>query len=143
MLLKDIRDYMASLNIAEAEKCYMGLMPDKEEKSIGVYHLRSGRQAVTPTPIGGQGNRSYGVKAVLVLIHWNRSPTETEEAAVKVYQRLQNTQEQEINGHRIKFIQMNQDEPVSVDTDEIGIFEYVMECLIYYESEEEEEECQI
>lgn len=38
---------------------------------------------------------------------------------------------------------MNQDEPVSVDTDESGIFEYVMECLIYYESEEEEEECQI
>lgn len=140
MLLKDIRDYMASLNIAEEEQCYMGLMPDKEEKSIGVYPLRSGRQAVTP--IGGQGNRSYGVKAVSVLIHWNRSPTETEEAAVKVYQRLQNTQEQEINGHRIKFIQMNQDEPVSVDTDESGIFEYVIECLIYYESEEEEE-CQI
>lgn len=140
MLLKDIRDYMASLNIAEEEQCYMGLMPDKEEKSIGVYPLRSGRQAVTP--IGGQGNRSYGVKAVSVLIHWNRSPTETEEAAVKVYQRLQNTQEQEINGHRIKFIQMK-DEPVSVGTDESGIFEYVIECLIYYESEEEEEECQI
>lgn len=37
-------------------KVLYGLMPDKEEKSIGVYHLRSGRQAVTPTPIGGQGN---------------------------------------------------------------------------------------
>lgn len=141
MLLKDVRDYLAAFGIAEDEHCYMGIMPDKKEKSIGVYHLRSGRQAVTP--IGGQGSRSYGVKAVSVLVHWNRSPTETEEAAVKVYQRLQNTQEQEINGHRIKFIQMNQDEPVSVDTDESGIFEYVMECFIYYESEEEEEECQI
>jgi hypothetical protein len=140
MLLKDVRDYLAAFGIAEDEHCYMGIMPDKKEKSIGVYHLRSGRQAVTP--IGGQGNRSYGVKAVSVLVHWNRSPTETEEAAVKVYQRLQNTQEQEINGHRIKFIQIK-DEPVSVGTDESGIFEYVMECLIYYESEEEEEECQI
>lgn len=140
MLLKDVRDYLAAFGIAEDEHCYMGIMPDKKEKSIGVYHLRSGRQAVTP--IGGQGNRSYGVKAVSVLVHWNRSPTETEEAAVKVYQRLQNTQEQEINCHRIKFIQIK-DEPVSVGTDESGIFEYVMECLIYYESEEEEEECQI
>lgn len=140
MLLKDVRDYLAAFGIAEDEHCYMGIMPDKKEKSIGVYHLRSGRQAVTP--IVGLGNRSYGVKAVSVLVHWNRSPTETEEAAVKVYQRLQNTQEQEINGHRIKFIQIK-DEPVSVGTDESGIFEYVMECLIYYESEEEEEECQI
>lgn len=141
MLLKDVRDYLAVFGIAEDEHCYMGIMPDKKEKSIGVYHLRSGRQAVIP--IGGQCNRSYGVKAVSVLVHWNRSPTESEQAAIRLYEELQETKSREVNGHFIKFIQMSQDEPVPVGTDENGIFEYVMECLIYYESEEEEEECQI
>lgn len=134
ILLKDIRDYIASLEIAEDENCYCGIMPDKKDKSIGTYPLKTGRAPIVP--IGGMENKTYETKSVSFLVHWNRSPTETEEAAIKLYEKLQATEQIEINGHFIKFIQMGQEEPVPVGTDDNGIFEYVIECLIYYDRKE-------
>lgn len=134
IFLKDIRDYIASLGITEDENCYCGRLPDKKDKSIGTYPMKSGREPVVP--IGGMQYKSYGTKPVSILIHWNRSPTETEEAAAELYKRLQETKQMEMNGHFIKFIQMGQEEPVPVGTDEHGIFEYVIECLIYYDRKE-------
>lgn len=134
ILLKDIRDYIASLGITEDEHCYCGIMPDKKGRSIGTYPLKAGRQPAIP--IGGLDNKSYGVKAVSFLIHWDRSPTETEEAAIELFEKLQAAEQIEINGHFIKFIQMSQEEPVPVGTDDNGIFEYAIECLIYYDRKE-------
>lgn len=134
ILLKDIRDYISSLGIAEDEHCYCGILPDKEEKSIGTYNLKAGRQPVVP--VGGTENSSYTTKAVSFLVHWNHSPGETEETAIRLYEELQETKSREVNGHFIKFIQMGQDEPVPVGTDEQGTFEYVVECLIYFEKNE-------
>ena len=131
--LSDIRDYIASLGIAEDKHCYCGIMPDKEDKSIGAYPLKSGRQLVIP--IGGMENKSFLTKSVSFLVHWNRSPTEAEIAATELYKKLQKTEHTEINGHFIKFIQMSHEEPVPVGTDDNGIFEYVIECLIYYDKE--------
>lgn len=131
MLLRDIRDYVAFLGIAEDENCYCGIMPQKKDKSIGIYPLKAGRKSVIP--IGGLNNKSYAIKAVSLLVHWNRVPTDTEEAALKIYEALEKTEQKEINGHFIKFIQMSYEEPISVGTDENGIFEYVIECLFYYE----------
>lgn len=37
MMLKDVRDYIAALGIAEDSHCYCGKMADKKDKSIGVY----------------------------------------------------------------------------------------------------------
>ena len=39
--LDDIRDYVAGLGIAEDSHCYCGKMPEKKEKSIGSYPLKS------------------------------------------------------------------------------------------------------
>lgn len=133
--LRDIRDYIASLDIAEDEHCYCGILPDKNKKSIGSYPLKAGRQPVIP--IGGLQNRSYDTKATSFLVHWNESPAETEETAYRLYNTLQKTQNKEINGHLIKFIQMSQEEPIAVGTDDKGIFEYVIECLIYSEREDD------
>ena len=141
MLLRDIRDYVSSLGIAEDEHCYCGILPDKKNKSIGTYPLKAGRQAVVP--VGGMENKSYKTKNVSFLVHWNKSPTETEKVAIEFYEKLQKTEQTEINGHFIKFIQMVQEEPVPVGTDDNGIFEYVIECLIYYKNQDKEElECQ-
>ena len=141
MLLREIRDYIASLKIAEDEHCYCGILPDKKDKSIGTYPLKAGRQAVIP--VGGMENKSYKTKNVSFLVHWTKSPTQTEEAAITLYEKLQKTEQVEINGHFIKFIQMAQEEPVPVGTDDNGIFEYVIECLIYYKNQDKEElECQ-
>ena len=36
------------------------------------------------------------------------------------------------NEKTIKFIRMIQEEPIFINTDENGIFEYVIECIMYY-----------
>lgn len=38
MMLSDIRDYIAGLDMAE--QCYMGKLDAKKDNSIGCYHLR-------------------------------------------------------------------------------------------------------
>lgn len=131
MMLKDIRDYIATLEIAEDEHCYCGKMPDKKDKSIGTYPLKNQRQ--NSIPLGGIQNASYGVKGISFLIHWNKSPTETETAAMALQEALMSCREKLTNGHTIKFIDVAYDEPISVNTDENGIYEYVIECLFYYE----------
>ena len=41
MMLSDVRDYVESLGISE--NVYMGKLPDKPEKSIGVYNSKHQR----------------------------------------------------------------------------------------------------
>lgn len=131
MRLRDIRDYVASLGIADDDSCYCGKMADKKEKSIGTYPLKSRQQG--SMPLGGAKNGSYGVKSVSFLVHWNRSPTESEDAANALQEALASCREAAVNGQTIKFIAVLYDEPVPADTDEDGIYEYVVECLVYYE----------
>lgn len=131
MRLRDIRDFVASLGIAADENCYCGRLDDKKEKSIGTYPLKGSQQG--KIPIGGMQNSSYGVRSVSILIHWNRSPTETEDAASNLQEALLACRDAEVNGQTIKFIFVAYDEPVPVGTDEGGIYEYVIECLVYYE----------
>ena len=106
-------------------------MDSKPDKAIGVYNLKSSRQAVIP--IGGIENKSYGTKAISILVHWNKSPSQTETAAISLYNALQQCKQVTVNQHLIKYIQMLQEEPIPVDTDEAGIFEYVIECIFYIE----------
>lgn len=131
MLLRDVRDYIATLNIAEDGNCYCGKMEDKKDKSIGVYSLP--RKSNTVIPIGGLNNASYRTKAISLLVHWNKSPTQAEQNAIALQEALLNTKNTKINEHLIKFIEVSYPEPVSMDTDDNGIFEYVIECLFYYE----------
>ena len=49
MMLSDVRDYVESLGISE--NVYMGKLPDKPEKSIGVYNSK--HQRAYHTAIGG------------------------------------------------------------------------------------------
>lgn len=129
--LRDIRDYVATLGIANDGNCYCGKMTDKKEKSIGVYPLKNSPNS--SIPLGGTKNSSYGVKAVSLLVHWNRSPTESEETAEALQEALISCRDETINGQTIKFIFVAYDEPIPVDTDENGIYEYVIECFVYYE----------
>lgn len=60
MMLADIRDYIESLNLADF--VYMGKLPDKKEKSIGVYNSK--HQYDYNVPIGGTQLASYELKYV-------------------------------------------------------------------------------
>lgn len=129
ILLRDIRDYVARLNIAEDENCYCGILPDKQDKSIGAYNLKSGR--VPHSVVGGDENASYVTKGLSFLVHWNKSPSETEKAALDLYEALKATKNVTVNKHSFICVEMLQEEPVPVGTDDKGIFEYVIECIFY------------
>ena len=130
MMLSDARDYVESLQIAD--HVYMSKMEDKKEKSIGVYHSKHQREY--KTAIGGPELQSYGRKYITLLVHWNKSPRETEEASEQLFQALIKTREATINQTRIKFIQ-----PLyplqDVGTDQSGVYEMVIEAAVIYEKE--------
>ena len=128
MMLKDVKDYIKTLQIAEY--VYMGKMPDKQDKAIGVYHSKHEHEY--QTALGGEDLRSYGVKYVTLLIHWNKSPGETEAAALRVQEALRRTREASVNQEKIKFIHTLYDIQ-DVGTDEAGIYEMVIEAAVVYE----------
>lgn len=128
MMLEDLRDYIETLGLAT--HVYMGKMPDKQEKAIGVYNSKHSHSY--RTAIGGADMLSHGVKYVTFLVHWNKSPRQTEEAAVGLFNALQKTREANIKESKIKMIQLLTNEPVPVDTDEAGIYEMVIEAAVIY-----------
>lgn len=129
MTLSDFKDYVSSLGLAE--RVYMGKMDAKPDRSIGVYNSKHGQ--AYKTAIGGPSMSSYGTKQVTILIHWSRSPGETERAAKELFEKLVNTSEVPVNDQKIKFIQPLTEEPVDVGTDDSGVYEMVIEAAIVYE----------
>lgn len=130
MTLADIRDYIASLDLAD--HVYMSKMPDKIDKSIGVYNSK--HQYPYKTAIGGSNLESYGTKYVTFLVHWNKSPRDTEQATMNLFEAIKATDEVKINNETIKFIQPLY-KPQDVGTDDAGIFEMVIEAAVIYNKE--------
>lgn len=129
MSLSDVRDYIAMMGLAD--HVYQSKMDAKKEKSIGVYHSKHSHKY--QTAIGGPALQSYGIKYVTFLVHWNKSPRDTENASVSLFQRLEKVKDEQINNKTIKFIQLLNSEPVDVGTDDVGIYEMVIEAAVIYE----------
>ena len=131
MMLEDVRDYIASLDVAE--HVYMGKLPDKEDKSVGVYNSK--RQYPYRTTLGGPSLEGYSEKYVTVLVHWNKSPRDTEKAATELFEYLRSMRDVSVNNQTIKFFQ-----PIcpvqDVGTDDAGIYEMVIEGAFIYEKKE-------
>lgn len=127
--LSDVRDYIETLRIAD--NVYSGKMNPKEEKSFGVYNSK--HTHVYRTAIGGPSMQSYGTKYVTLLVHWNKSQRETENAAIELFKSLEKTSEEDVNGKTIKFIQLLANEPVDVGTDDAGVYEMVIEAAVIYQ----------
>lgn len=131
MMLSDVRDYIESLKLAD--HVYMGKLPGKQQKSIGVYNSK--HQHAYKTAIGGTELESYGIKYVTLLAHWNKSPVDTERAVKALFEAVRATREVTINKETIKFIQ-----PLyavqDVGTDDAGIYEMVIEAAVIYSRKE-------
>ena len=134
MTLADVRDYVESLKLAD--HVYMGKMPDKQDKSIGVYNSK--HQHAYSTAIGGSDLQSYGTKYVTLLVHWTRSPGETEDATTALFEAVRTAREVTINDATIKFIQPLY-EIQDVGTDDAGIYEMVIEAAVIYQKERGEQ----
>lgn len=101
MTLADVRDYIDSLGLADY--VYMAKLPDKQDRSIGVYNSK--HQYPYKVAIGGPALESYGTRYITLLVHWNKSPRETEKAATALFEAIQKTREAKINDATIKFFQ--------------------------------------
>lgn len=127
MTLAEVRDWMKTQ--VDCLNWYIGKADTKEQKTISLYNLNNGTPVIA---IGGLANTSYAVKAISILVRWTKNADTAEQKALEVYATLFG-QPAVINGKRVISFQMRTPEPVSVGTDDAGVFEYVIEVTIYYE----------
>ena len=97
MMLSDIRDWVESLGITS--NVYMGKLDAKQDRSIGVYNSK--HEHAYKTAIGGPPCESYGTKYVTLLVHWNKSPRDTEKAAMALFEAVKGAREVTINNDKI------------------------------------------
>lgn len=129
MTLAEIRDWLKTLSVAE--NYYIGRLDNKKERSLGVYNLS--RRTSPVMAVGGVSCSSYNVKGISLLLHWNTNARETETAAHYLWNRLFGAAHIDVpSGSHIHYIQPLVPEPIAVGTDDGGVYEYVIEILIYY-----------
>jgi hypothetical protein len=135
MTLRDVMEWLQGLE-AKADNYYCGTLDVKKNKSIGVYQLKS--RLGSQMAIGGRDNTKTRSKAISLLVHWTQNSDDTEKFAKALYDELEGVKNAAMGGHTVNYIDLLQYEPVDVGTDERGIFERVIECVFYYQSESEE-----
>jgi len=124
--LSNIRDWLKTL--IDAEHFYIGRLDDKQEKSVGVYTLKTSGE-----PLRGIGSElSFDVIAVSVLVHWNDNANETEVNARNLFEKLRTIKNVTINDSKVYMIQLLVPEPIDVGTDGT-IYERVIEFKLFYE----------
>lgn len=127
MTLAEIRDWLKTR--VTCPQWYIGKFDGSKEQCICIYSLPAGAPVIA---IGGLENTSYARKTISILIRWGNNANTAEQKAQEVYTAMFG-QSGEIAEHRVISFDMRTAEPVSVGTDDEGIYEYVIETTIYYE----------
>lgn len=131
LALTDIRNWIASLELAGDDNVYIGKLDNKKQKSIGVY----GRSSSGPPTValGGLACTSYAIRPISLLIHWSRNKEESEKAAYELYERLQTASDLTMGETPVNYLRLMVPEPQDVGTDDGGIYEYVIWMDLFYE----------
>lgn len=127
MLLSEIRDWLKSK--IECPQWYSGKIDGTKEKCIGLYNIQGLKPNIA---LGGLASTSYSTRAISILIHWGNNSSVAEQKAQEVFNALFG-QAAVIGGKRVILFDMRTSEPIGVGTDNNGIYEYVIEMVIYYE----------
>lgn len=124
LTLADIRNYISGLGIAEDSNVFIGKLDNKKQKSIGVYD----RKADGPAKIalGGLSCTSYGSRPISLLVHWNKSISETEKAAYDLYEKLMSESSLTLGDTHVNFVVLQVPNPANVGTDDNGVHEFVI-----------------
>lgn len=127
ILLSDVREFLKTK--IESPNWYCGKIDSTKEQCIGIYSVPGPEVNIA---IGGISNTTYSKKAISILIHWTKNCNTAEIKAQEVYKALFG-QQGIVGGKRVIKFDMRTPEPVSVGTDSNGVFEFVIETVIYYE----------
>lgn len=126
LTLSSIRNWLRGYNIAS--NYYVGKLDTNKENALCVYSRnRSGNPVIALGELS-----SYDIKAISLLIHWNKNAVQTEQTAITLFERIRAEKQLTINNIPIHYIAMQVPEPVAVGTDEKGVYEYVIEFDLYY-----------
>ena len=127
----EIRQWIASLGIAEDQQVYIGKLDNKQQKSIGVYgRSGSGSPGIA---LGGLECTTYDTKRLSLLVHWTTRKAESEVAAYELFEKLRNVSGLDIGDTHINYLSLMVPEPQDVGTDEGGVYEYVIWLDLIYE----------
>ena len=132
MTLKEVKDWLKE-NIT-ANNWKIGTYDSSQDKTISIRNLTSNLSKIA---IGGLSNTSTAVKGVSIVVHWNKNPDETEQIAQKLFA-LFYGHSPVIGGYRVMKCDMRSDEPISVGTDDNGIYEYLIETWLTYSRDRKE-----
>ena len=129
--LTEIRQWIASLGIAEDQQVYIGKLDNKQQKSIGVYgRSGSGSPGIA---LGGLECTTYDTKRLSLLVHWTTRKAESEVAAYELFEKLRNVSSLDIGDTHINYLRLMVPEPQDVGTDDGGVYEYVIWLDLIYE----------
>lgn len=129
--LKDIQQWISDFGVAADSNVYIGKMDNKKQKSIGVYSRpTSGNPNIA---LGGLDCTTYDTKSISLLVHWNKSKEESEEAACELFEKLRSITSLSIGETYIHYLRLMVPEPQDVGTDDSGIYEYVIWLDFLYE----------
>lgn len=127
MTLEEIKTWLSTQ--VKAPAFFSGQIDSSFDNCIGI-HDGSG-----PKPniaIGGLQNTTYAIKGVIFLIHWGKNSNAAELKAQEVYDVLFG-QTAIIGTQRAIEFDMKMSQPLSLGTNDNGIFEYVIHVNIIYE----------
>lgn len=127
MTLKEVKDWLKTQ--AVADNWAIGTYDTSKVKTVCVRNLASNRSKLA---IGGLSNTTTAVKGISIVVHWSKNPDESEQVAQKLFA-LFYGQTPAIGEYQTILCDMRNDEPISVGTDENGIYEYVIELWITYQ----------
>lgn len=126
LTLSNIRDWLKTYSIAQ--HYFVSKLDTSKENALCIYsRKRSG-----PPVIALGGLSSYDVKAVSLLIHCSKNAVQAEQMAVTLFKKIKSERELTINNIPIYHIAMQIPEPVSIGTDDKGVYEYVIDFDLYY-----------
>lgn len=124
-MIAELRDYLKTLNVATHYS--IGKIDNSKDYSLGVYADAPTRRIEAI----GRGS-SYGTFGFKLLLHWNKNANETEVSAFDLFEKIRYITDLDMTDIHVEYIDLDHDEPISVGTDENGVYEYVIKGTIYY-----------
>lgn len=125
MRLKQYKDYFkTSFNWNEAIS--IGKIDNNKEKAICFYNSKR-----TIPPIRAIDTNTYTIKPITILLRYTKNQDKAEEMATSIYEFF-NEKIFEIDDKRV-FMQHQYNEPITLGTDDNGVYEYSIEINILEE----------
>ena len=124
-MLAEFKDYLKTLGVADFYS--VGKIDNAKMKSLGVYGDTGTRRVEA---FGN--NSSYGTQRIRLLLHWNKSAVETENAAWNLFEKIRYITDLDLTTAYIEYLDLDYNEPTFVGSDDNGVYEYVISGIIFY-----------